>query len=631
MFRSRSPMVRKTDKMTSFITVLWRYVLFSSIFWVLFSIICFILLYNPEYGEKSRLYFFSSWHLSTIFILIILGIIIFSAILGAVISIPSIILKIAMKIRVEKKSRKGQKPVILIYSSKYLPILFCISSHIFALLISTSSAPQLMRNWFRNDFKIYKMQQKIYKELFDIKTSQIYSKWRSVSKDFDKESKFIFILPQKLLMYKDSFKETKSILTKENNWLLYSQSKEAITASILDEVYFADERLFLPAPMQSHHENYNETYGKKNMKTKNFIGVNGKNLLNFNNIFQKDSLNNLLHSTWFTIFLNRVALSQPQLLFFYRVGFITPIFPAWKWDNLTNSNNYLLLSYINKLINIDKKKENFLFFLTEMEDGNEYGFLHSIEWPNNITKDEFEKNIQNIDNYLATAIKALKDGGHDNILVIPYSQKENYIEFGKGFSNSNFQDQLLNTEIINQQFIKNTLISNCNPIAINYNLNNLKHENHQINYFLLDTINSKNDQFPNIKQDFLLAIKNKIRYGVLCQSAKKSTYITFKKDDLFNSNSNFVKINYKNINYQLFNPYDKKPKKNDSESSQATKTIKNDNNLNEFFRQFDIYKVNSDPNLPYINLTDLERDQFIKVYGNEVKNKFFSYINFSIK
>ncbi len=631
MFRARSPMVRKTDKMTSFITVLWRYILFSSAFWVLFSIICFILLYNPEFGEKSRLYFFSSWHLSFLFISVILGIIIFSAILGAIISIPAIILKIAMKIRSEKKSQKGQKPVILIYSATYLPILFCIFSHLSILLISTSAAPQQMRNWFRNDFKIYKMQQKIHHELFEIKTSEIYFKWKKVSKSFNKDSKFIFLLPQRLLMNKDSLKETKSILHKENNWLLYSQTKESITASILNEAYFTDERLFLPAPIQSHHENYNDIYSKKNLKTKNFIGINGKNLVNFDNIFQKDSLNDILNTTWFTIFLNRIALSQPQLLFFFRVGIITPLFSAWKWDNLTNDDSYLLLSYINKLKNIDNKKEKFLFFLTEMEEENENGFLHSIEWPINISKNEFEQNIKNIDIYLSTSIKALKDAGYYNIMIIPYSQTENFIEFGKGYSNSDFQDQLMNTEIINQQFIKGTSISSCNSIAINYNLNNSKRANHQINYFLLDTINSKNDPFPNIKKEFLLAIKNKIKYGVICQTAKKSTYITFKKENYFNINSNTIKNGFKNINYQLFNPYDKKPKKTDSESLQQSKSFKVDNNINDFFKQFDVFKINLDPNLPYLNLTDIEREQFVKVYGNEVKNKFYSYINFSIK
>lgn len=536
-----------------------------------------------------------------------------------------------MKIRVEKKSQKGQKPVILIFFSTYIPILFCIFSHLSILLISTSAAPQQMRHWFKSQSKIYEMQEKIYQKLFEIKTSEIYFKWKAGTKDFDKDSKFIFLLPQKLLMYHDSFNETKLLFSKENNWLLYSQSKEAIAASILDESYFADERLFLPASMQSHHENYNEFYGKKNLRTKNFIGINGKNLIKFNNIFQRDSLNDILNTSWFTIFLNRFALSQPQLSFFYRVGFITRIFPAWKWDNLTNTDTYLLLSYINKLTTIDKKKENFLFFLTEMEDKNENGFLHAIEWPENISKTEFEKNIKKIDTFLSSAIRALKDAGHENIMVMPYSQRENNLEFGKGFSNLDIQDQLMNSEIVNQKFIKNILLSDCNPIAINYSFKDPKHDNHQINYFLLDTINSRNDNFPNIKKEFLLAIKNEIRYGVICQSSKKPTYITFKKEDYFNNNSNYTRNSYKNINYQLFNPYEKKNKKIDSETSQQPKISKNENNINEFFKQFDIYKINPDPNHPYLNLTDIEREQFIKVYGNEVKNKFYSYINFTIK
>ena len=162
MFRSRSPMVRKTDKMTSFITVLLRYILFSSVFWVLFSIICFFVLYSPSYGEKSRIFFFSSWNLSILFSAVLIGILIFSALLGAIISFPSIIIKILMKIRVEKKSRKGQKPVILIYLSTYFPICVCIASNLAVLLISTSTAPQQMRKWFNYDFNLYRTQIKIF-------------------------------------------------------------------------------------------------------------------------------------------------------------------------------------------------------------------------------------------------------------------------------------------------------------------------------------------------------------------------------------------------------------------------------------------------------------------------------------
>ncbi|KAB8039731.1 hypothetical protein GCL60_05570 [Silvanigrella paludirubra] len=627
MFRSRSPMVRKTDKMTSFVTVLSRYIIFSSIFWVLFSIICFMILYTPFYGDKSKLYFFSSLHLSILFLSVFIGILIFSALLGTIISLPSILIKILMKIRVEKKSRKGQKPVILIYLSTYFPILICISSNLIVLLISTSTAPQQMRKWFNNDFNLYKVQLKIFNDLFEVKTSDIYSKWKSVGTNLKKESKFIFLLPRNLLMYKNSFIETRKILTKENNWLLYSPTKEALTASILGEAYFADEKLFLPAPIQTS----NDANIENNKKTKNFIGINGKNLLNFNNIFHKDSLNIQINNNWFNIFLNRIAISQPQILLFFRIRIISPIFYAWNWDTLTNSNSYLLYSYVNQLSKTDKKKENFVFFLTEMEGSKDNSFFKSIEWPENITKEEFEKNLKKIDLYLSKAIKALKDSGQENILVMPYKQNDNNIENGIGFSNLDFKEQLLNSEIINQDFINNTPIQSCNPIAINFNLKNNKISNHQVNYFLLDTLNSKYDNFPIIKKDYLLAIKNEIRYGVICQSPKKYTYLTFKKDDFFNKEKIYYKPNNKNIYQQLFIQYDKKTKKIENDNNLTTKITKNEINLNEFFKQFDIYKINNDQSITYSDLTDFEKEQFIKVYGVEVKDKFQSYINFLIK
>lgn len=629
MFRTRSPMVRKTDKMTSFITVLSRYVLYSSIFWVLFAIMCFITLYSQSYGEKSNFTLFSSWHLGLISIAVILGILIFSALLGAVISLPAIILKILMKIRVDKKSQKGQKPVILIYLSTYFPILICIISNLFVVLISTSTAPQQMRKWFDPNFRLYKIQVKIYNEIFEIKKNTLYKEWRNNSKDLNKDAKFIFLLPQNVLNYKDAFSETRKILTKENQWLLYLPTKESLTASILNDVYFADDRLFLPAPIQITHENYSEN--KKTLKTKNFIGINGKNMLNFNNIFSKDSLSGNINNTWFNIFLNRIAIAQPQILLFFRTGIISPIFNAWNWENLTNSNSYLLYSYGQKIGNLQKQKENFLFFLTEMEGKKENSFFKAIEWPENISKEEFEKNLKDIDSYLAVVIKALKDSGLEKIVVVPYKQGSNNLDNSIGFSNTDFREQLMNTEIISQEFINNSNLTSCHPIVLNFDLSSNKSSTKQVNYFLLDTISPKYDLSPSIKNEFKLAIKNAMRYGVICQTPKKSTYITLCKEDYFNKDKILLRIGYKNVYQQIFKEQEKKSKKSETDSNQNNKNIKNEINLNDFFKQFEIFKINVDPYLNYALVTEIEKDQFIKVYGSEVKDKFQSYIQYFIK
>ncbi|WGL59089.1 hypothetical protein QEJ31_11215 [Pigmentibacter sp. JX0631] len=627
MFRSRSPMVRKTDKMTSFMTVLSRYVLFSSIFWVLFSLACFVLLYNPNYGEKSKLTLLSSWHLLTFSLMVIAGILIFSAFLGAVISIPAILLKILMKIRVDKKSLKGQKPIILIYLSIYVPILLCISSNLIVLLISTSSAPQQIRHWIDPNFKLYKIQNKIYSNIFEIKRNNLYKTWRNSTKELNKNSKFIFLIPQNLLLYKDLFSETKKILEKENQWLLYLPTKESIAASILNTTYFSDERLYLPAPIQNN-EDKNPVQTNSEL---NFIGINGRNLLNFNSIFQKDNLGSNINNTWFNIFLNRFALSQPQIYLFFRLGFISSIFNTWHWENLINSDNYLLFSYGMKIGNLTSKKENFLLFLTELEGKKVSNFFNAIDWPENISKEEFEKILKEIDLNLSIAIKGLKDSGIENIVVAPYKQGNSNLESSLGFSNFDFKDQLMNTEILHKELFNSYSTANCHPLLINFNLNSNKNSTKVVNSFLLDTINPKNDPYPTIKSEFTLAIKEEMRHGVICQTPKKSTYITISKENYLAKDKIALRTGYKNIYQQIFKEQEKKNKKSEKDDINNYKSIKSEINIADFLKQFDIFKINMDPYLNYALVTDIEKEQFIKVYGNEVKDNFQSYIQYFTK
>lgn len=627
MFRSRSPMVRKTDKMTSFMTVLSRYVLFSSIFWVLFSLACFILLYNPNYGESSKLTLLSSWHLIAFSMLVIVGILLFSALLGAIISIPSILLKIIMKIRVDKKSLKGQKPIILIYLSIYFPILLCIASNLIVLLISTSSTPQQMRNWLDPNFKLYKIQYKIYNNIFEIKKNNLYKTWKNAGKELNKDSKFIFLIPQNLLLYKDLFTETKKILQKENQWLLYLPTKESITASILNTTYFADERLFLPAPLQ----NSEDKHFMENNNDLNFIGINGRNLLNFNHIFPKDNLASNINNTWFNIFLNRFAISQPQIYLFFRLGIISSIFNTWHWENLINSNNYLLFSYGMKIASLSTKKENFVLFLTELEGKKVNSFFNAIDWPENISKDEFEKILKEIDLNLSIAIRGLKDSGIEKIVVAPYKQGSNNLESSLGFSNFDFKDQLMNTEILHKELFNSISTENCHPLLINFNLNSNKNSTKIVNTFLLDTISPKNDSYPSIKSDYTLAIKEEMRYGVICQIPKKSTYITISKENYLAKDKIVLRTGYKNIYQQIFKEQEKKNKKSEKEDNTNYKSIKSEINIADFLKQFDIFKINMDPYLNYALVTDTEKEQFIKVYGNEVKENFQSYIQYFTK
>lgn len=627
MFRSKSPIVRKTDKMTSFVTVLWRYIILSSGFWIAFSIICFIFLYNPDYGTNSKIDFFSSWLVTFQFLLVIIGVIIFSGIIGAMISIPSIVLKIMMKIRVDKKINKGRQPIILMYLSTYFPILFCVFSHIIVLLISSSTAPQYMRNWFDNNYQIYKTQQKIYSKLFETKSSEINKKWELVAKKIPNDSNIVFLLPHHIVNKKNLLKETRNLLEFENKWIINSATKESMISSILGEMEFPREDLFSPIK-------FDEITKKNNKSQPNyltFIGINGKSAFNFNNLFNNSYVNLNIENSWFNVFLNRLALSQPHLLFFFKTGFITSSFQSWRWEYLINNNADLLSSYLNQINSKDSKivHNNFLLYLTEFEANSEKNLLSSIDWPNNIKNYEIDYNIKKIDFYLSNSIKTLNKFNHKNIWIVPYNSKDNSIQFGVGFSNYNTSDKLMTSEILGQIIFQEETSQNCHSFKTNYDPIKVDKELLQKNNYLLDTLNQKKLGKPSISNKYYLIIKDSIKYGVFCQSSKTPAYLAIKNDEFFSKLINYQV--FKNLNYQIFIANEKKFKSNDKDQLIQHKIQKNELNLNNFYRQFFIYKIQSDNAIAFSEVSETEYAEFIKNYGTEVKNIFHSSINYLIK
>ncbi|BBH53822.1 hypothetical protein JCM31447_22740 [Fluviispira sanaruensis] len=508
-----------------------------------------------------------------------------------------------------------------------------------ALIMSSSAAPQLMRRWFDKNASIYNMQEKFYTKFYENKKTEIYSKWNAIGKNSVQDSKFIFILPDYLLTHKNSFRESKLILSEENKWLQYSPTKAFLVATILGKENLTDEKLYLPSPLQNFRTTSQNRGEKSEINSDYFIGIDGKNNFVFSQIFDKNRLSNNINPTWINIFLNRIALSQPQLMFFFRIGLGGFFFPAWKWENLTSSNSFLLNNYAEKILAFNKSINNFIILLPEMENSKENNFILGIDWPEYISKNEFDNNIDKIDYYLSFAIKGLLDASQNNIIIMPVNRTNSSFTLGKGYSQNISSDSILTPEIINQKIIKKSADTNCNSIFFNFELNQYNKSTLNKYYFLFDTINSKKDSTPFIKKDFALSIKEGIKYGVICKKEKGSIYIVLRKEGIFNKGNHINKFSYRNIHSQIFLNVDNKLKKFEPEKYLAARNIKNfekmnpssDSNLSEFYKQFDIYQLNLNDTINYSNLEDTDKDQFIKKYGSEVKTKFYSFIQYSIK
>ena len=65
-----------------------------------------------------------------------------------------------------------------------------------------------------------------------------------------------------------------------------------------------------------------------------------------------------------------------------------------------------------------------------------------------------------------------------------------------------------------------------------------------------------------------------MRYGVICQTPKKSTYITLCKEDYFNKDKILLRTGYKKMFINKFLKNKKKVKKSETDSNQNNKNIK---------------------------------------------------------
>ena len=78
--------------------------------------------------------------------------------------------------------------------------------------------------------------------------------------------------------------------------------------------------------------------------------------------FSKDSLSGNINNTWFNIFLNRIAIAQTTNITFLPYWNYFTHFNAWNWENLTNSNSYLLFILMGKNRKYTKQKRKFSIF-----------------------------------------------------------------------------------------------------------------------------------------------------------------------------------------------------------------------------------------------------------------------------
>ncbi len=353
---------------------------------------------------------------------------------------------------------------------------------------------------------------------------------------------------------------------------------------------------------------------KSTVSKKIYLGIDAENSYDFYWLFNQYAQVEEIGLTWFDIFLNKFAFSQPQLLYFFKSGFAGHFNALWKWPNIYTSNINLLQKYsIDLLKSKNNSMNKFVFYLTELENSKEKKFI--TQYNKNKNSLYYLNELKKNDLYLAQIIGGLLFSGNKNITLLPYVSEKKDISFYNFYShnikNKNFslyENILPSTNVYTPQI-------GCHLKVLDFNYD--KNESKLINKLKYGS------EFVLFDAKYEFYIKSKIRESFLCYFNDSSTFFIVKNYSDFNP-SNF---NYGENFAKVFQPYIEKNSYKKIDKTKRTLTYEKNNEIyvSEFFKRFKVYKIEKNPSKLSLLQNNQEKEYFLKNYGNNIINEMYNY------
>lgn len=607
-FNSHTKKINK-EKANDIKQVVSTYFMHSALFWIILSLFFYFYLYDPSYGPNTKLKLTSSWSLFAGSFSVIFLTLVFSSIIGFILSFPSILIKSILIYKLSRRKQWGQRPVILIFVTKYFPYIVLYFINISFLLFNFSVSPELMSNILSPKNSLVLLSKKLHPHIVRKKTEDFYAYGRAIGDKYQKDSSFVFLLPSNIVNNSNFLVKTKILLSNSSKILITNSYKPDIVSSLYH---------FYPPGFPGLYSNI--PFRSKSMindrKKTTYIGIDGENWYIFSSLFGHIAHIREIKLTWFYLFLNKFAFSQPQFFYFFKSGFAAHFTQLWDWSNLYNSDTNLLKRYSNELLRENKNSySNFVFFLTGLEENQEKKLLTQYN-QGNLNKQKSNLNHKKEDLFLAQFIGGLMASGVKKIHLLPYNYNEK-MDLQNVYSSEDLNKKIFLTENFFDNNISSEKETQCFLKTMDLDSNNFE-------FNLIDQNNHK-DKNIYLDEKYRFFIKSKLRNKFICYSKESSVYLIIKNNDNFNLNNFSYGQNFLTIfeNYSENKSYLKLNKiKTNLSSEKSNKLFKQD-----FLNHFKIYKI--DNNIGKFSLVQntSEKENLFKNFGDDIIKEMFQYVN----
>ncbi len=578
-FISKSGISPVPESGSSFKTLL----LYHGLFWACCSLVFFFVLFDSHYGLQGTLHFSMGEFFTWKCIFVSFCWLLLSFLTGILLAIPSFLVRCTLVFKLNRRKIHGQKPVVLIFLTKYIPIYLIILTDIVFVLSNFHESGLILSRFFHNSQFLSKFFIDKNESYYKKDTFSYFNGGAEIARKSNINLKVLVFLPDNILNSNDFLKKTKSIIHNEGHIFLSNKEESQELKSILNQQKGQDILDVFPLSFRGAES--------KGEKSEYLVA----------NIFLKYKLKSTITTdvknlTWFDVFLNRLAFSQPHMWLYLKYFPFELVNDSLKWSNIINYDNILLKNFLKKN-DFNKDIKNLVFMFTENQICIEKPLFKNYScYKNNLIS---EKNIEIFDLHLSQFLIGLISKGISYISIIPFKNSNSEYKISSFFlyGNINNNEMIYTPENFNKNF--NT---GCNVLYSDFT-----------DRRFTEKIYGELSQFQNnlyLGSEYYFSIKSKVIQYYLCSFREKKQFLIipkggrkFSQDDSAFAVPSIIEFYHEN---KL------------SPENNNLKQLNDDFSYERFMKNFDVFDIQDRRIIPLSERTYDYNEKFLKPYGIEV-------------
>lgn len=481
------------------------YILCSCFFWIFVIGSTWSQIFNPKVENTLSLYQVHS--LSSLLNLIFYFFSLFGlcCIVGAILSIPTIILRSILDFIIAIERKKYKRVINLVLIAQYLPYLFLIATNLTFYQINMSTN-------FYQDF------------LYNYKIKKLKNSYKTLAEQ-NPSGQYVFLLPNYLLEDSDKLTKTKSLLSFHGSFFIETAAKSEIIAQITHnetsniEEYYA----LVPTHQIAKKRDYSDTF---------MVGVDKKYSFELLNLFSDHTFEKRIELTNNALLINHTIAVLKPIQLMIKSNFFGWLNQNWRWDNFGNTSLDILLQYAKNKHSAQKN----IVFLSDNNSSQSTLLLGSMDF----IKPADQKNVEDqIDTNLYTTISTLLASNIKSIFLLPYrsnTQSRNLSDF--------FSSEIPNHQLKSYR----TIFANNSSFSCKTQLvQNLPNPKDLYQSLLVDKIQFHKNGRVYLNNTYNLYIREFLKNTMVCYDAEKNIYVLESEQDKQKGNNNKSFTNLTNV------------------------------------------------------------------------------------